>query len=359
MGQPLAEEGEHRGSEGPSGGLEHADLSPIRRHYVKDVLAVLRTVKTKQEMQEKLCPFVGKLSPRDATVIFKMMYNRQVSVDFYKWVKSQEGFEPHFHLYVAFAHCLMRVQKWVALERLVEEMLENSFPPDIKFYAQVIREAINVGRFQTAENWFVKMRSQGCSPDVIVYNILILEYGKRGHFSEAMKYFGQLKEEGLVPDGGTYCAALSACRKAGDLERGADIIKEMKGAGIELDQVAYSILIDMFGKAGRYEDAAATFRELQVWFEIRCCVFTCNGVQMRADALSSAQRPVRRKVITLLFLGNGTVVEGSLSLGKMHVGVFVGICSFVCSGNCTGFTNVYVLLTMPQQSLCFCVYNGR
>lgn len=275
MERPLAEKGEQSESERVNEAPDHADAAPTGRHHVKDVMAVLRTVKTKKEMKEKLSPFVGKLSPRDATVIFKMMYNRQVSVEFYKWVKSQEGFEPHFHLYVAFAHCLMRVQKWVALEILVDEMIENRLPPDIKFYAQVMREAINAGRFHTAEKWLSRMRSQGCSPDNVIYNILILEYGKRGHFSRAMEYFRELKEEGLVPDGGTYCAALSACRKAGDLERGSEVIKEMKGAGMELDQVAYSILIDMFGKAGRYEDAAATFRELQVRWNSRvvCCVW--------------------------------------------------------------------------------------
>lgn len=262
--RPFAEESERRDSEGISTDADTPDVSPTDRQYVKDVLAVLRTVKTKQEMTSKLSPFVGKLSPRDTTVIFKMMYNRQVSVDFYKWVKSQPGFEPHFHLYVAFAHCLMRVQKWVALEILVDEMIQNNLSPDLKFYAQVIRAAINAGRFQTAERWFSRMQSQGCTPDTIIYNILILEYGKRGHFSQAMKYFGHLKSEGLVPDGGTYCAALSACRKAGNLEKGVDIVKEMKQAGMKLDQVAYSILIDMFGKAGRFEDAAATFRELQV-----------------------------------------------------------------------------------------------
>lgn len=271
MGRPFAEEGERRDSEGVSEGADHVEVSPTGRQYVKDVLAVLRTVRTKQEMTEKLLPFMGKLLPRDMTVIFKMMYNRQVAVEFYKWVKSQEGFEPHFHLYVAFAHCLMRVQKWVALEILVDEMIENKLAPDLKFYAQVIREAINAGRFQTAERWLSRMQLQGCTPDTIIYNILILEYGKRGNFSQAMKYFGQVKSEGLVPDGSTYCAALSACRKAGNLEKGADIVQEMKEAGMKLDQVAYSILIDMYGKAGRFEDAAAQFRELQVlsrWGEV-------------------------------------------------------------------------------------------
>lgn len=239
-------------------------MSPFRRHYVKDVLAVLRTVKTKQEMTEKLSPFVGKLSPRDVTVVFKSMYNRQVSVEFYKWVKSQDGFEPHFHLYVAFAHCLMRVQKWVALEILVDEMIGKNCPPDIKFYALVIKEAINTGRFQTAQHWFSKMKLLGCPPDIVIYNILILEYGKRGNFSQAMKYFSQLKDEGLLPDSGTYCAVLSACRKVGNIDKGNETLKEMREAGIKPDQVAYSILIDMFGKAGRHEDAAATFRELQV-----------------------------------------------------------------------------------------------
>lgn len=264
IGRAATGKGEQRDPDGVSAAPDHGDASPTGRVHVKDVLAVLRTVRTKEEMNQKLGPFVGKLAPRDATVIFKMMYNRQVSVEFYKWVKSQEGFEPHFHLYVAFAHCLMRVQKWVALEILVDEMIENGLAPDNKFYAQVIREAFNAGRSQTGEKWLARMRAQGCSPDIVIYNILILEYGKRGHFGKAMKYFEEVKEGGLVPDGGTYCAALCACRKAGDLERGSEVIAEMKGAGIQLDQVAYSILIDMFGKAGRYEDAAATFRELQV-----------------------------------------------------------------------------------------------
>lgn len=231
---------------------------------MKDVVAVLRTVKTKKDMSEKLAPFAGKLSMRDVTVIFKMMYNRQLAVDFFKWVKTQSGFEPHFHLYVAFAHCLMRVQKWVALEILVDEMIRNKCPPDTKFYFQVIRACTCAGRIQTAEKWFTKMGIHGCPPDINVYNLLIMELGKKGHFDQALGYFTRFKEAGLVPNGATYCAVLSACRKVGNLDKGCEIIKEMKEARIPLDQVGYSILIDMFGKAGRYEEAAATFQELQV-----------------------------------------------------------------------------------------------
>lgn len=259
-----AEEGERRESEGESEEADELGVSPARRQYVKEVRAVLRTVKTKGEMTEKLSPFVGKMLPQDMTVVFKMMYNRQVAVEFYKWVKSQEGYQPHFHLYVAFAHCLMRVQKWVALEILVNEMIENKMAPDIKFYATVIREAFTASRFQTAEKWFSRIKSEGCAPDTHIYNIMILNYGKRGHFSQAMNYFAQMKGEGLVPTFNTYCAALSACRSAGQIDKGAEIVKEMKEAGMKLDQVAYSILIDMYGKAGRHEEAAATFRELQV-----------------------------------------------------------------------------------------------
>ena len=121
------------------------------RHLVKDVVTVLRTVKRKADMQEKLASYVGRLSARDVTVVFKMMYNRQVAVMFYKWVKTQPGFEPHLHLYMAFAHCLMRVQKWVALERLVDEMSEKKFPPNARLFALVIRAASNAGRLQTVE----------------------------------------------------------------------------------------------------------------------------------------------------------------------------------------------------------------
>lgn len=254
-------EGEHSELVGPTAcpGAQAED-----RHLVKDVVAVLRSVKRKADMQEKLASYVGRLSARDVTVIFKMMYNRQVAVIFYKWVKSQPGFEPHLNLYLAFAHCLMRVQKWVALERLVDEMSENQFPPNARLFAQVIRAASNAGRLQTVENWFNKLTSMGCPFDLVVYSLLITAYGKEAQFDQAYSHFLRLKEEGFVPDGATYCAILSACRKVGNIEMAVKLFKEMQESGTPPDQLAYSIMIDIYGKVGNYEDASRTFQEIQV-----------------------------------------------------------------------------------------------
>jgi pentatricopeptide repeat protein len=243
---------------------ECAMPEPESHQYVKDVLEVLRSVNHKTEMHIRLAPFVGKLLARDVTVVFKMMYNRQVAVDFYKWVKAQPGFKPNLDLYLAFAHCFLRVQKWIALEILVDEMIENKFPPDARLYAQIMKAASDIGRVHTVEIWFHKMRDHGCPFDLVIFNTLIAAYGKAGHYDQSFTSFLQLKKEGFRPDGATYSAILSACRTAGKVDMGIEIFKEMTSSGFKPDQAAYSILIDIFGKAQRPDEASTTFQQMQV-----------------------------------------------------------------------------------------------
>lgn len=273
-----------------------AEAQADYRHLVKDVVAVLRTVNHKVDMQEKLAPYVGKLSARDVIVVFKTMYNRQVAVDFYKWVKSQPGFEPCLDLYMGFAKCLMKVQKWVALEILVDEMSEKNFLPTARLYAQVIYAASTAGRLQTAEKWFNRMKAQGCPCDLVTYNILITAYGREAQFDHAFSHFLQLKEEGFVPDGATYCAILSACRKVGNIEVAVVLFKEMKESCTLPDQVAYSILMDIYGKVGKYDDAFRTFQEMQVlllnlkpWLRLfsSSCSFTIEQLPLSNRNLGS------------------------------------------------------------------------
>lgn len=243
---------------------ECSDKVGNSRHYLKDVSMALRKVKQKADVQKALAPFEGKLSARDATLVFRMIYNRQVAVEFYKWVKLQPGFEPHFHLFMAFANCLLRVQKWVALEVLVDEMVKSKLPPDGRFYAQVIRAAGNTGRFEIVKKWLSRMEVLGCPYDLEVYNALIEAYGRKGQIGRALFFFKQLKSEGLVPDRATYSAMLCACRQAGKVDEGCHLFEEMQKSGVCPDQWSYSILIDMFGKAGRPKDASNMFQEMQV-----------------------------------------------------------------------------------------------
>ncbi|KAJ4836506.1 hypothetical protein Tsubulata_036209 [Turnera subulata] len=281
-----------------------AVMAPIGRPFttsvpiVENVFHILRRLRWGPAAEEALENINCPLDAYQANQVLKQLQDHTVALGFFYWLKRQPGFKHDGHTYTTMVGILGRAKQFVAINKLLDQMVRDGCQPNVVTYnrlihsygrANYLNDAVDVfnqmqkagcepdrvtyctlidihakaGYLDFAMDMYQRMQAAGLSPDTFTYSVIINCLGKAGHLAAAQKLFSEMVEQGCVPNLVTYNIMIALQAKARNYQSALEIYRDMQNAGFDPDKVTYSIVMEVLGHCGYLDEAEAVFSEMK------------------------------------------------------------------------------------------------
>ncbi|OVA13190.1 Pentatricopeptide repeat [Macleaya cordata] len=285
-----------------------------KQKYGGSLPSILHALETEDDMEKTLNSWVGKLSPKEQTVILKEQRNWGRVLSVFRWMKSQKDYIPNVIHYNVVLRVLGRAQKWDELRLCWIDMARDGIFPTNNTYGMLIDVYAKAGLVNEALLWLKHMRQRSVFPDEVTMTTVVRVLKEAGEFDRADKLFkdwcvGRVELDDLdmetTDDSRSGLGLFSPKHflstelfKAGGRIPPSKIVSptDMENS-IHKPRLAatYNTLIDMYGKAGRLKDASYAFAEMLKsgvapdTFTFNTMIFTCgtHGHLLEAETLLS------------------------------------------------------------------------
>ncbi|KAF3777798.1 Pentatricopeptide repeat-containing protein [Nymphaea thermarum] len=289
-----------------------------KKKYGGCIPSVLRSLEVDSDVSNALRPWVGKLSPKEQTVVLKEQRDWNTALLVFRWFKSQEDYVANVIHYNIVLRILGRAQKWDQLRLCWIEMAADEVLPTNNTYATLIDVYAKGGLPKEALEWLRHMKIREIFPDEVTMNTAVHVLKEAGEFDQAERFFKNWCVGKMDLDQLNICTAdaemgpkyflSTELFKAGRPRlsnhfngRNSNKVSNLSDSStdhmvaIRKPKLAatYNTLIDLYGKAGRLKDASNAFAEMlrsgvvpdKVTFNTM--IYTCgsHGNMNEAEAL--------------------------------------------------------------------------
>ncbi|KAI3970122.1 hypothetical protein MKW92_040580 [Papaver armeniacum] len=283
-----------------------------KKRYGGSLPSVLHSLENEDDIDKALSLWVGKLSPKEQTVILKEQSNWERLLGVFRWMKSQNDYIPNVIHYNVVLRVLGRAKKWDELRLCWIEMARDGVFPTNNTYGMLIDVYAKAGLLNEALLWLKHMRQRSVFPDEVTMTTVVRVLKEAGKFDRADKIYkdwcvgrvelddldlepGDDSKSGLGPMSPKHFL-LTELFKAGGRISPSKIVSPMDMENtVQKPRLAatYNGLIDMYGKAGRLKDASYAFSEMLKsgvapdTFTFNTMIFTCgtHGQLLEAETL--------------------------------------------------------------------------
>ncbi|KAL2340827.1 hypothetical protein Fmac_008767 [Flemingia macrophylla] len=232
-------------------------------HVVEVVKDILHQLKWGPATEKALYNLNFSIDAYQANQILKQLQDHSVAVNFFYWLKRQPGFWHDGHTYTTMVGILGRAREFGAINKLLEQMVEDGCQPNVVTYNRLIHSYGRANYLKQALDVFNQMQEMGCEPDRVTYCTLIDIHAKAGFLDVAMSMYERMQEVGLSPDTFTYSVMINCLGKSGNLAAAHRLFCEMVDQGCVPNIVTYNILIALQAKARNYQTALKLYRDMQ------------------------------------------------------------------------------------------------
>ncbi|KAF9609325.1 hypothetical protein IFM89_015580 [Coptis chinensis] len=252
-----------------------------KNKYGGSLPSILRALDTEDEIDETMNAWVGKLSPKEQTVILKEQKTWGRVLRVFKWMKSQNDYVPNVIHYNVVLRVLGRAQKWDELRLCWIEMARDGVFPSNNTYGMLVDVYAKTGLVKEALLWLKHMKQRNVFPDEVTMNTVVRVLKDVGEFERGDKFFknwcnGKVELDGLELDSiDDFELGLDPFSpkhflstelfKAGGRVSPSKLVSPMETeSSVRKPRLAatYNTLIDLYGKAGRLKDASNAFSEM-------------------------------------------------------------------------------------------------
>ncbi|CAN6457675.1 unnamed protein product [Victoria cruziana] len=295
-------------------------VSRVRnKRYGGSIPLVLRSLEVHSDVSNALRPWVGKLNPKEQTIVLKEQHDWNTALLVFRWFKSQGDYIPNVIHYNIVLRILGRAQKWDQLRHCWIEMAADKVSPTNNTYATLIDVYAKAGLSREALEWLRHMKMGGIFPDEVTMNTVVHVLKEAGEFDQAERFFknwcvgkmdlNQLNISTIDAEMGPKYFLSTELFKSGrprlsnNYLNGRNSNKISNLTDSSADQkvaickpqlaATYNTLIDLYGKAGRLKDASNAFAGMlrsgvvpdKVTFNTM--IYTCgsHGNMKEAEAL--------------------------------------------------------------------------
>ncbi|XP_057450240.1 pentatricopeptide repeat-containing protein At3g22670, mitochondrial [Lotus japonicus] len=156
-----------------------------------------------------------------------------------------------------------RVRNFDQARKVMEDMKEHGFVPDVFSYNSFIESYCHDKDFRKVDQVLEEMSENGCPPNAVTYTIVMFALGKAGQLSQALEVYEKMKSHGIVPDTPFYSSLIFILGKAGRLKDACDVFEDMPKQGIVRDVVTYNTMISTACAHSREETALRLLKEME------------------------------------------------------------------------------------------------
>ncbi|XP_077254086.1 pentatricopeptide repeat-containing protein At1g73710-like isoform X1 [Tasmannia lanceolata] len=241
--------------------------------------SILRAAQTEDDIDKILNSWVGKLSPKEQTVILKEQRNWRCALRVFQWIKSQKDYLPNVIHYNVVLRILGRAQKWDQLRLCWIDMAKDGVFPTNNTYGMLVDVYGKAGLVKEAILWIKHMKIRRIFPDEVTMNTVIRVLKEAGEFERADRFFkdwclgkvelGSLDFESidsnadLSPISPKYFLSTELFKAGGRIPTSKFSPENEEGSVRKPRLTAtYNTLIDLYGKAGRLKDASDAFANM-------------------------------------------------------------------------------------------------
>lgn len=260
-----------------------SSINGRKKRYGGVLPSVLRSLESKNNVEEALNSFGGNLSPKEQTVILKEQISWERVLRVFEWFKSRKGYVPNVIHYNVVLRALGRAQKWDELRLCWIEMAKNGVLPSNNTYGMLVDVYGKAGLVKESLLWIKHMRQRGLLPDEVTMNTVVRVLKDAREFDRADRFYkdwclGRVELDNLdvesiadsVNGNGSALISFKQFLLTELFKTGGRISapKVMGASDVETSvrkprlTSTYNTLIDMYGKAGRLKDAAEVFAEM-------------------------------------------------------------------------------------------------
>ena len=253
-----------------------------KKRYGGILPSVLKSLESEDDLEKTLDCYVGKLSPKEQTVILKEQRNWERVLRIFYWMILQKDYIPNVIHYNVVLQKLGRAQRWDELRRCWIQMASDKVLPSNNTYSMLVDVYGKAGLVEESLMWIKHMKARGIFPDEVTMSTIVKVLKDAGEFDRADGFYrdwcdGKIDLEGL--DLGDVHEFQSQSKlKSISLKHflstelfkiggryftsNKDIVETEHTARKPRLSATYNTLIDLYGKAGRLNDAADVFSEM-------------------------------------------------------------------------------------------------
>ncbi|KAG9440150.1 hypothetical protein H6P81_020315 [Aristolochia fimbriata] len=241
--------------------------------------SVRLALQAESDIDKALNSFLGKLSPKEQTVLLKEQRDWRCALRIFRWIKSQKDYVPNVIHYNVVLRFLGRAQQWDELRLCWIEMAKDRVFPTNNTYGMLIDVYGKAGLLHESLLWVKHMKIRGIFPDEVTMNTVLQVLKDAGEFDRAVCFYkdwcmGRVQVENLdfesvdlesvnAPMSLKHFLSTELFKAGGRLPPSKVLSSDEQGL-IRKPRMAatYNTLIDLYGKAGRLEDASNSFAEM-------------------------------------------------------------------------------------------------
>ncbi|KAK1422873.1 hypothetical protein QVD17_18162 [Tagetes erecta] len=249
-----------------------------KKKYGGILPSILRSLDTEDDVDKTLGLYLGKLNPKEQTVILKEQRDWERVVRVFDWMKSQDDYLPNVIHYNIVLRVLGRARKWDVLRRCWIEMAEKGVLATNNTYAMLVDVYGKAGFVKEALLWVKHMKVRGMFPDEVTMNTVVRVLKDGGEYDRADRFYKdwrvgrvELDDLELDSDHSMDSEPVSLTRflltelfRIGGRDHTKSMVRSDSENVVQKPRLTatYNTLIDLYGKAGRLKDAGDVFDEM-------------------------------------------------------------------------------------------------
>ncbi|KNA03553.1 hypothetical protein SOVF_208020, partial [Spinacia oleracea] len=253
-----------------------------KKKYGGTLPSVLRSLDSEADVGKTLDLYVGKLSPKELTVILKEQGCWERVMRVFDWMRSQKDFAPNVIHYNVVLRKLGRAQRWDELRLCWIEMAKDGVLPTNNTYSMLVDVYGKAGLVEESLLWIKHMRVRGIFPDEVTMSTIVKVLKDAGEFDRADRFYkdwccGKIDLQGFELDDFNDIQSQSKLKSLSlkhflstELFKTGGRYLPSKGDVLEMENTVrkpqltatFNTLIDLYGKAGRLHDAADVFSDM-------------------------------------------------------------------------------------------------
>ncbi|XP_021717392.1 pentatricopeptide repeat-containing protein At1g73710-like [Chenopodium quinoa] len=253
-----------------------------KKKYGGTLPSVLRSLDSEQDSEKTLNLYVGKLSPKELTVILKEQSSWERVLKIFDWIRLQKDYVPNVIHYNVVLRMLGRAQRWDELRHCWIEMARDGVMPTNNTYSMLIDVYGKAGLVEESLLWIKHMRVRDVYPDEVTMSTIVKVLKDAGEFDRADRFYkdwcdGKIEFQGLDLDDLNDIQSQSKLKSLSlkhflstELFKIGGRYSPAKGENFEMENTVrkpqltatYNTMIDLYSKAGRLDDAAGVFSEM-------------------------------------------------------------------------------------------------
>ncbi|KAF6167668.1 hypothetical protein GIB67_031251 [Kingdonia uniflora] len=245
-----------------------------KKGYGGSLPSILQGLEFDENVDKTLSLYVGKLNPKEQTVILKEQRDWRRVVGVFRWLKSQKDYLPNVIHYNVVLRALGRAQKLDELRLCWIEMARDGVFPTNHTYGMLVDVYAKAGLAKEALLWVRHMKQRNLFPDEVTMATVVRVLKNAGEFDKADRFYkdwciGRVELDGLDLDSaddnwsgiGSHFLSTELFKSGGRMPPAAPVetVSTVRKPRLA---ATYNALIDLYAKAGRLKDASFTFGEM-------------------------------------------------------------------------------------------------